>query len=111
MTIICEDDDDMRKDISLKEFCDLGLLQEINRTMLHPMGLSLYVTVEEVSGDVRFGGIEDLRDDPEGVCFADNFEEFSRTKEESVFVMLNSKKEVREKSLGYFIQPTPEPKK
>lgn len=98
----------MRKELSLQEFCESGLLQEINRRFFHPMGLSLYVTVDLATNKIRFGGIEDLRDDPEGVYFATGNSEFSRAKEENVDRMLVSKKEVREKSLGYYLQPTPE---
>jgi hypothetical protein len=44
---------------------DSGLLFEINRRVLHPLGLAL-----EVSDD-RISGIWDCRSDPEGIYFDD----------------------------------------
>lgn len=103
------------KEMSLKEFVDLGLLQEINRRFLHPMGLALSVvyalgTKEESETPLRFGPIWDARDDPEGICFAEGLPEFTRQKEESVDKLFNSKRVARWEGLNYFIQPTPDPK-
>lgn len=51
------------------EFRELGLLQEVNRRFLHPLGLALEVVVEG-DGETHFGGVWDYRDDPEGIIFA-----------------------------------------
>ncbi len=56
------------KKISIKEFRELGLLHELNREYLHPLGLALEVVVED-DGSERLGGIWDCRDDPEGVLY------------------------------------------
>ena len=56
------------KTMSIKEFMDLGLLQELNRQFLHPRGLAMAVMID---GDrVTFAHICDYRDEPEGVEFA-----------------------------------------
>ena len=52
------------KKINAKEFMDLGLLQEVNRRLLHPMGLALEV-IEDQDGSCQFGDVWDYREDPE----------------------------------------------
>jgi hypothetical protein len=56
------------KRMSVKEFRELGLLQEVNRQFLHPLGLALEVYVSD-DGEESFGGVWDYRDDPEGMVF------------------------------------------
>ena len=58
------------KKISVKDFREMGLLYEVNRRVLHPLGLALEVAVEE-DGTASFGKIWDCRDDPEGILFGD----------------------------------------
>lgn len=87
------------KRIDIKEFRELGFLQEANRQFFHPLGLALEVVVADCekcgghgrraprsaaekgktppcaacggSGKVeRLGGVWDYRDDPEGIAFA-----------------------------------------
>lgn len=97
------------KTMSLDEFMQIGLLQEINRRLLHPMGLALSMSVNEESGKVEgFGPVWDFRDDPEGMRFVDSVivSDEARGKEKRVEEMLMSKKEARETTLGYHIQPT-----
>jgi len=49
---------------------DSGMLFEINRQILHPLGLALCVDVDEDTGEVKgFGGLWDARDDPEGIIY------------------------------------------
>lgn len=55
------------KHMSVKELRDSGLLFEVNRRVLHPLGLALSVAVDDE--DVSFGPIWDGRDDPEGFAF------------------------------------------
>lgn len=59
--------------MDIGEFRRLGLLQEINRRFLHPIGLAL--AVEAAKDDEEpivetLAYIIDSRDDPEGFCFA-----------------------------------------
>ena len=95
------------KRIGIKEFRELGYLQELNRLFLHPLGLALEV-VEEDDGTECLGGIWDYRTDPEGIIFNDDWdaEEVNR-KASYVAQQLSKKIDSRRKVLGYVIQPLP----
>ena len=95
------------KRIDIAEFRRLGLLQEVNRQFLHPLGLALEVSIEE-DGTERLGGIWDYRNDPEGMAFADG--ELSSSKALTVSVMQAAKLRARRKLLGTpdGIQPVPD---
>ena len=56
------------KRIDIAEFRELGLVHEVNRQFLHPLGLALEVIVDD-DGSERLGGIWDCRDDPEGILY------------------------------------------
>lgn len=56
-----------RKYMDLQEFVERGYLQEVNRIFLHRLGLALEVTEDE--DGLRLTGIQDVRDDPEGMIF------------------------------------------
>jgi hypothetical protein len=56
--------------IDIKEFREIGFLQEANRLFFHPLGLALEVT-QDADDSERLSGIWDYRDDPEGVIFVD----------------------------------------
>jgi len=58
----------MKKMMRVKNFVETGLLHEVNRLFFHPIGLALEVTVD---GDGKYSitGVQDHRDDPEGVVF------------------------------------------
>lgn len=93
-----------------KEFMEFGYLQEVNRKFFHPLGLSLIVDVDSDSGSVTLSSIKDDRDDLEGVIFDTEKMESAKFLEKAVRVHEEFKKraEVREKALGYVIQPLPE---
>jgi len=94
--------------MSLKEFVDCGLLQEINRQFLHPMGLALSVAYEDGSDTPNgFSGIWDYRDDPEGLIFSDDNPDFTAAKAKKALEMFNTKREARMRNLGYHVQPPP----
>lgn len=57
------------KRMDIKEFRELGFLQEANRQFFHPLGLALETVVDEETGEERLGGVWDYRDDPEGIFF------------------------------------------
>jgi hypothetical protein len=59
------------KFMDVKEFLESGFLFEINRTVLHPLGLALEINIDEDTGAASFGRIWDSRDDPEGFVFSD----------------------------------------
>lgn len=56
------------KKMSVKEFRELGYLQELNRRFLHPLGLALEVN-RNFDGSESFGEVWDSRDDPEGMIY------------------------------------------
>lgn len=66
----------MTKKMSIEEFRESGLLQEVNRRFFHPIGLALAVDAPDDtdSDEVKAEGeklacIYDSRDDPEGFVF------------------------------------------
>ncbi len=91
------------KRMSVQEFRELGLLQEINRRVLHPCGLAIEVVIDTETGEETFGGVWDFRDDIEGLIYRD--EDLDANKVESVEALLGSKKLVRFERFGYVIQP------
>lgn len=95
------------KYLSVKEFRDLGLLQEINRRFLHPMGLALSVIMKEDGSISGFGKISDYRDDADGMRYDEEFLKSNDCIEKflSVENLFAAKKEFRENNLGYHVQP------
>jgi len=57
------------KKIDIKEFRELGFLQEVNRQFFHPLGLALEVIIDSETDEETLGGIWDYRDDPEGIHY------------------------------------------
>lgn len=88
------------KRMSVKEFRALGLLHEINRRVLHPLGLGIEVSMDKDTGEEMFGGVHDFRDDPEGMLFG----ELDKEKMATVAAIEAEKHPVREKVLGFVIQ-------
>ena len=92
--------------MDIKEFRELGYLQEVNRVFFHPLGLALAVEINE-DGTETLKGLWDYRDDPEGIIYTDealNTEE-SMKKREFVLKQLSEKALYREKHLRFAIQP------
>jgi len=87
------------KYMPIKEFREKGLLHELNRTFLHPLGLALEVQLKEDGTEV-LSGIWDCTDDPEGVCFA----EINRETITKVKALQREKFYSRVEALGYWIQ-------
>ena len=58
----------MIKYMDIKEFVELGYLQEANRKFFHPLGLALEATKGE-DGNWFLSGVWDYREDPEGNLF------------------------------------------
>jgi hypothetical protein len=57
------------KRMDIKDFRELGFLQEVNRQFFHPLGLALEVIVDEETKEEKLGGIWDFSDDSEGMFF------------------------------------------
>lgn len=97
---------DEPKSISIREFRELGFLQELNRGFLHPHGLALSVIVHD-GGREEFGPIWDYRDDPDGMRFSISEQEEPefREKAERIARLREERRAAREETCGYWIQP------
>ncbi len=83
-----------------KEFSDLGYLQEANRVFFHPLGMALEITVDD-KGVARFTGVQDFRDDPEGMVF----KELDPEKTTRIHHTAMARIPIRMKALGFYTQP------
>ncbi len=94
--------------MTIKDFCEQGYLQELNRQFLHPLGLALSVDVDK-NGTYHLADIHDHRDDPEGVSFdlAQFDPDVFRKKAEFVQRQLEKRSEPRLERLGFVVQPVP----
>lgn len=97
------------KRISIKEFWEKGLLQEVNRQFFHPRGLALEILIpdDDTAPDEEYslGGIWDYRDDEEGMLFGR-----APRASKAVYAseLFNAKSEVRIERYGWVIQPVVE---
>lgn len=89
-----------------KDFLDSGLLFEINRTLLHPLGLALGVQVDDETDEAYAIDIR-RSDDVEGIIFSEEQMHeglvklnMFRAKGENLERYLQ-----RRKALGYIVQP------
>lgn len=87
----------------IAEFRAAGYLQEINRQLLHRLGLALEVTIDDTTGEEHISGVWDCRDDPEGICFGDGMIDASRAL--AIEVDLADRSYPRVLALGYVVQP------
>lgn len=97
------------KKINLKEFREKGYLQELNRSMLHPLGLAMSFKINE-NGEEEFDGIWDYRDNDEGVFYDINSSDVDRknrfkTNEKFIIDELQKRIQPRQEKLGFFIEP------
>jgi hypothetical protein len=88
------------KFLTVEEFVELGLLQEVNRLLLHPRGIALSVTKSD-EGQYSFGQVWDYRDDPEGLIFGD----VDADKVARFAQLFKDKAPARQRELGYIVQP------
>ena len=87
------------KRADIKELREMGLIHELNRLFLHPMGLAIEVNILD-NGEEKLGGIWDYRDDPEGVLF----NKLDKKKIANIKKFREEKLEKRKEILGYDIQ-------
>jgi hypothetical protein len=87
--------------MTVAEFRATGLLQEINRRLLHPCGLALEVIVAE-DGTESFGAVWDYREDPEGITFGPGM--INRDAIALVDALITEHAEARTALLGSIIQ-------
>lgn len=93
------------KTITVKEMRELGLLQELNRTFFHPLGLALEVIIDDKTGEERIERLWDNRDDPEGWVFDDGLIDAEKAK--AIQAQFEERAQVRLSTLGFVIQPLP----
>ncbi len=91
------DDDINRADI--KKLRADGIIQEVNRQFLHPLGLAIETIVND-DGTEQLGGIWDYRNDPEGIIFG----HIEPEKVEKVQKLTSEQHIRRFRELGFVIQ-------
>lgn len=89
----------MSKDFDIKKFYELGLLHELNRQFLHPIGLALRIRIEE-DGTHVLDGITDSTDDPVGIVFG----KLNYDKIEMVMQLQAEHHKTRLLTIGFIIQ-------
>ena len=83
---------------------DLGILQEINRRVLHPRGLALAVAVDNMTKKITgMAGIQDHRESDGGLIFEQSL--LNAEKKKRFDDLLTKQAARREERLGYVIQP------
>jgi hypothetical protein len=94
------------KRIDIKEFRELGFLQELNRQFLHPLGMALEVVIDE-DGNEKLGGILDYRSDDEGMKYSEEVIALERVRQNYRYVaqFQHICGIIRKNKLGYIIQP------
>ena len=91
------------------QFRDSGLLQEVNRRLLHPLGVALSVTVDDDSGKVLGPGpIWDYRNDPEGLRFsAEELDADTASAARAIDHFWAEATRQRTERFGWVVQPIP----
>jgi ribA/ribD-fused uncharacterized protein len=87
-----------------EEFLSRGLLHELNRQFLHPLGMALPVSKHPKTGEWIFSHIQ-VANRPEGIVFAEDT--ISPEKIEAVRKLADEKHAQRLAALGFVIQPKP----
>lgn len=98
------------KHIDIKEFRELGLVAEINRRFLHPLGMALEVQVDDDTGAESLGGVWDYREDAEGIYYDGDAEYMAdiAAKAQRTEQVWADREPARVKALGYMVQPVGE---
>lgn len=89
----------MSTKIDLREFVEFGYLQEVNRLLLHPLGLEMVIT--DHGYGLSIDGVEDGRDEVGGLIYGKvDLDKARRVQEalESAFLE-------RKTTHGFWIQP------
>ena len=89
----------------LKEFKEKGYLQEVNRLFFHPLGLAIEVIKEDDGEISRISGIQDYREDPEGMVFSDLIRPECKEKAQSVEEERLRYAAIRQERFGWAVQP------
>jgi hypothetical protein len=92
------------KTMDVDEFREGGYLQEINRRVLHPLGLAMGVKCSEGDEEGFRAVILDSRDDPEGFHY-EGYSGVTPEKAHKVDRELAARSQERFERLGYVVQP------
>jgi hypothetical protein len=92
----------MAKQLTIEDFQNLGYLQELNRTFLHPLGLSLGISIDD-KGEKQLYAIFDHRDEKSGPVFKAG--QLSQEKVDFVEAQRKERNQVRLNQYGFDIQP------
>ena len=87
------------KRADIKELREMGLIHELNRLFLHPMGFALEIIILD-NGEEKLGGIWDYRDNPEGILF----NKLNQKKIDKIKKFRKQKAKKRKEILGFIIQ-------
>lgn len=87
--------------MSIVEFRELGYLQEVNRRLLHPMGLALEASL--VDGTEVIFSVWDCRTDPIGIVFGPDTA--TRERADRFDQEWDEREAARREKLGYMTQP------
>lgn len=87
--------------MDFEEFRQLGYLQEVNRMVLHPLGVAIEVVTDESGKAIGFGRIWDYRGDDEGMRYGS----VDAEKTNRIAQLWRERAVLREDALGYVIQP------
>jgi hypothetical protein len=81
------------KRMDIKEFREKGFLHEVNRQVLHPVGLAMEIIIDGETGEECLGGVWDYREDPEGIFYGNAT--INESKMDYVTDLKNSKRVAR----------------
>ena len=87
------------------EIRELGIVMEVNRRILHPLGLALEYEVPTGDNPAVLR-VQDHRDDPEGVYFGD-LTAADAERAAALTVAMQERSLARERALGFIVQPLP----
>lgn len=90
------------KKADVKELRELGLIHELNRLFLHPLGLAIEVVIDDETGRESLGGIWDYREDPEGILFGKDMIDPAKIKRFRDFQVAQHMR--RMETLGFLVQ-------
>ena len=85
--------------LNTKEARELGIIHELNRQFLHPLGLALFV-IEDDEGNVSIGDIIDGREDQDGYIFT----KLDKEKMKTFSKLWTQRTEARQKRIGFTVQ-------
>ncbi len=91
--------------MNISELRELGILQEVNRRILAPLGLALQTMITENGREVILG-ILDRRDDPQGIVFGEHV--LDPEKLRKFEKLWEDRKHTRMQLLGHMVEPVPE---